>query len=220
MKIAVEDVLTLLHTAAHGTLATHSTVLAGYPYGTAVGYMADDAHCPVICVSALAEHTRNLRADPRVSLSVTQPGADDVQAAARLTLVGDAEPFIADETFIERYARHAPDVRQWLALDFTFIRIRPRRVRFIAGLGRMGWVESDDWLALPRLSVADETRLLQRANAVVPSDVCLLGIDRYGIDAVVHGRRGRWPLPGAPVTDAAIDACVLARVRTLGSSVE
>ncbi len=101
MKLHPEPALTLLHTCTHGTLATHSTTLPGYPFATAVPYVLDDRHRPILCISALAAHTKNLLADPRVSLSVVQPGADEVQDTARLTLVADAvriEPINAVST--------------------------------------------------------------------------------------------------------------------------
>jgi putative heme iron utilization protein len=63
----VEHAIHLLHEAAYGTLATHSAILPGYPYATVVPYVPDETQRPVVCLSALAEHTKNLLADSRVS---------------------------------------------------------------------------------------------------------------------------------------------------------
>ena len=55
----------LLHRCALGTLATHTREPQGFPYPTVVPFAPDASHRPVILVSGLAEHTRNLVADPR-----------------------------------------------------------------------------------------------------------------------------------------------------------
>jgi hypothetical protein len=199
VKILPEPALTLLHEAAYGALATHSTSLPGYPYATVVPYVVDECHRPVVCLSALAEHTRNVLADPRVSLSVLQPGAGDVQAAARLTLVADAEPFEPAPDFLARYLRYEPGAAQNLTLDCTFLRLNPKRIRFIAGFGQMGWIEAQTWADLPRLPAKDERERVREASQTVRSGVGVLGVDLFGIDYAVARRRHRQRFPGAPV---------------------
>ena len=44
-----------------------------------------------------AEHTKNVLADPRVSLYVVQSGTDEVQDTANLTLTASAEHFEPDK---------------------------------------------------------------------------------------------------------------------------
>lgn len=85
MKLSPEPAITLLHTCRYGTLVTQSATLIGDPFATALAHALDATHNPVLCISALAEHTKNVLADPRVSLSVVQPGADDVQDTVRRT---------------------------------------------------------------------------------------------------------------------------------------
>lgn len=70
MNIPAELLLHLLHRNAIGTLATHSRAPEGFPYPTAVPFAVDARHRPVVLVSALAEHTRNLAADPRAGFLV------------------------------------------------------------------------------------------------------------------------------------------------------
>ena len=67
----------------HGALSTLSRKLAGYPFGSSVPFVLDHAARPAILISRLAEHTRNIHADPRVSLLVHTPGVA-VQAATRI----------------------------------------------------------------------------------------------------------------------------------------
>ncbi|EKZ98357.1 pyridoxamine 5'-phosphate oxidase [Cupriavidus sp. HMR-1] len=196
----------LLHEAAFGTLATQSSVLAGYPYATVVPYVTDHAHQPVICISALAEHTKNLLADTRMSLSVLQPEVTDVQAASRLTIVGDAERFEPATALRDRYLRYEPGAERLLALDFAFFRLKPLKVRFIVGVGRMGWVEQADLDAVPTLPAQEEADLVSKMSRLVPQSVRVLGIDPLGVDVEINGRRHRHRLAGTAPIDEAIQA--------------
>ena len=199
-----EHAIHLLHEAAFGTLATHSAVMAGYPYATVVPYVPDYAHHPVICISALAEHTKNLLADARMSLSVVEPGATDVQAASRLTIVGEAERFEPDAALLDRYLRYEPGAERLLALDFAFFRLRPIKIRFIVGVGRMGWVEQADLDAMPRVSAHEETELMREMTRLVPPGVRVLGIDAHGADVEIDGFRKRQRFAGAATLTEAV----------------
>ena len=211
MKLPIEAVVHLLHSAPYATLATlttQSAQLPGYPYATVVPNVLDPNHCPLLLISALAEHTKNLLADPRVSLSVVDAEARDVQSAARLSLIGDVEPITPDAALQERYLRYQPEAAQYLQLDFLFFRIVPRRIRFIAGLGQMGWLESAEWTQLSTLAAQEEADLLQRLEPELPSSVELFGADCFGIDYAEDGRRSRFrcspgAAAGAPIASLA-----------------
>lgn len=206
MKLELAPVLKLLHSAQVSTLATQSLQMAGYPYATVVPNVLDEHHQPILMISALAEHTKNLLADPKVSISVTEPGITNVQDGQRLTLVGDAEQLEPSQELIARYLRYVPAAEQYLALDFMFFRILTKRLRYIGGVGKMGWVEADALDAVANLSLADETALLAEAEAVAPRNVTLLGIDPYGIDYVVDGFRDRQVLGEGNLKDVVLAA--------------
>ena len=63
---------TLAEQATHGTLCSLSLEPAGYPYGSLANYALDDDNSPIFLISDLAEHTANLKADPRSSLLITE----------------------------------------------------------------------------------------------------------------------------------------------------
>jgi putative heme iron utilization protein len=211
------DARRFLRTRRAGVLATVSERLAGYPFGSVLSFVLDADARPVFLASALAEHTRNLAADPRCSLFV-QEAAEDVQAAARLTLVGDCEPIDAAPPLVDRFLRYHPDGRQLLDLgDFTFHRIEPRAIRFIGGFGRIKWIELDGWRPAPHALPDAETDILEhmnddhadalvryaaRAGVTDAGDVRMIGIDLDGLDLRVDGMVVRVPFD-APVTDAA-----------------
>lgn len=181
MQIAIESVIQLLHEASHGVLSTNSTQLPGYPYGTAVPLVLDQEHRPVLLISALAEHTRNLMSDTRASLAVVGSGQRNVQDAARVTLVGRFEPFVPGQQLVDRYLRYQPAAAQYLQLDFSFFRLDIERARYIGGVGNMGWVEQVSWHKLDLLTPDEEVALLAMAKEL-PQGIRLLGIDAYGLD--------------------------------------
>ncbi|MEQ6289342.1 HugZ family protein [Vogesella sp. GCM10023246] len=181
MKIAVSDCLSLLHACANAALASHALSLPGYPFVTSVPLALGPDHAPWLLMSDLAEHCRNVRADGRVSLLLQRADGADVLAAERMTLLGDLQPAQPDADTLARLLRYCPDFADYLALgDFHFFRLQPRRVRFIGGFGRMGWVEEGDWQAAALLPAAREAELLTALQPL--SSLVLLGIDRYGLD--------------------------------------
>lgn len=180
--------------------------MPGYPYATLVPNVLDEQHRPILLISALAEHTKNLLADPKVSISVTETGIANVQDGQRLTLVGDAEQFEPSQELIARYLRYVPAAEQYLQLDFMFFRIVPKRLRYIGGVGKMGWVETVVLEAVNKLSLDDESSLLAEVETVAPRNVTLLGIDPYGIDYIADGFRDRQALEEGTLRDAVLAA--------------
>src|SRR5499426_824622 len=74
-----------------GMLSTLSRRHSGYPFGSLMPYALDRSGQPIFLISALAMHTRNLEADPRASLFVTESTAsEDPLAAGRITVMGEA----------------------------------------------------------------------------------------------------------------------------------
>lgn len=208
MKIPIELAIDLLHLATDGTLATHSETVLGYPFATAVPHVPDEAHRPVFCISRLAEHTRNILADPRVSYALTQPGAADVQTAPRMTMVGDVEPLEPSSAFVERFLRYQPSAESLLALDFSFFRLTPRRVRYIGGVGKMGRLEAADWHTLAALAPEEEQLALRELVASQRGRPRLLGVDRYGMDIEIGAQRQRHRFPNGPLGTQDIETTV------------
>jgi putative heme iron utilization protein len=102
----------------------------------------------LLLLSDLAEHTRNVRADPRASLFVQDGSSlDDPQAGARVTILGQVEP-VASEIELaaarERYVARHPQAADYLMLgDFRLYVLRVREARFIGGFGDMGWMDAE-----------------------------------------------------------------------------
>ena len=133
----------LLEQQRQGVLATLSVRHAGWPFTSLAPFALGPGGEPLLALSDLAEHTRNLRADARASLFIHDGGG---QAGARLTLLGQlvAVPAGAAEAVArERYvARHPASASYFAELaDFHLYRLEVTAARFIAGFGDMGWLD-------------------------------------------------------------------------------
>lgn len=181
----------------NGVLSTLSLRLEGFPFGSVAPFMLDHSGCPVILISTLAEHTRNIVADPRVSL-IVQPYSPDMQVVGRVTVLGQAQRLDDKSALGPRYLRFHPQAESHLAMhDFSFYRIEPVRIRFIGGFGRIHWVEPAQYL-LPTSALSEqEDSILTHMNldhaenlhaycrhvhGIEPTQATMIGIDPDGFD--------------------------------------
>jgi hypothetical protein len=134
----------LLETERQAVLATISARRAGWPFASLAPYATTQHGEPLLLLSELAEHTRNLRHDPRASLLVQDStSAEDPQAGARVTLLGTAEPVDADANSEaeQRYTTRHPQATEYFTLgDFHLWVLRVEEARFVNGFGDMGWL--------------------------------------------------------------------------------
>jgi heme iron utilization protein len=135
-----------------GVLSTVALDPPGYPFGSVATYALDERGRPVVFVSTMAEHTRNAAADPRASLLVAEPVAEesDPLAAGRATLIGDLIPVPDGERGAVRdlYLAANPASGSYIDFgDFGFWRLDVRSVRYVGGYGRMSWVDPGDYAA-------------------------------------------------------------------------
>ncbi|MCG5075854.1 HugZ family protein [Paraburkholderia tagetis] len=219
MKIPAHAPLHLLHQTSTGTLATHAREPHGFPYPTLLPFAPDARHRPVILVSRLAEHTRNLQDDSRAGFLVAQLSGEDVLNAPRMTLLGVFEPSDAEagadfdaEALARRYLRYHPDAARYLALgDFTFWTMRVERLRYIGGFGAMGWLDGADLDPLEPLAAGEEEALIRffETHPTRRDGLALLGVDRYGADLAIDGIRTRYVFE-APQSDTQSLHAVLA----------
>ena len=147
---------TLLAASRTGALATVA-LDGGFPFGSLVAYAVDGAGRPLLCLSDLAEHSRNLAVDPRASLmvsatgshSLSPGGAGDPLALARVTVLGSVVELRDDErsAALDAYRERHPDAFYAAFDDFRLYRLDVASVRYVGGFGRMSWVSADDHAA-------------------------------------------------------------------------
>lgn len=163
---AATEARALLLSAYQGVLSTHSKEMPGYPFGSVAPYCLDASGQPLLLISELAQHTKNLRSDARCSF-IVMAGGEDIQANARLTLVGECQPLPAPEieAAAARYYRYFPESRDFHKThDFHFFRLSAVRCRFIAGFGRIKWLEAAAVIRANVFSVDDEAGIVRHMN--------------------------------------------------------
>jgi heme iron utilization protein len=200
-RSAAEEARTVVASTNAGALASLSDGCDPWSSLVVFGTLPDGA--PVLLLSTMAEHGRNLRRDPRASLSIADPAAaDDPLEGARVTLAGR----VVQPSGARRRAALAAHVAavpgaelyaEWE--DFTLWVLEVERVRWVGGFARMDSVSAADYAAAePDPTVPAAARavahlnddhgdaLLAMARGLgghpdATSATCT-AIDRYGLD--------------------------------------
>jgi hypothetical protein len=138
------EALELIGSSRRGVLCTLLPG-GGEPYGSLVDILPLPDGDAVLFLSGLAEHRKNLDADPRGSLLIGPAiGSPDALTQPRATIVGSAERLEDRAEFRDLYLAAHPASAAFIDFpDFAFYRLRAARVRYIAGFGRMGWIPKD-----------------------------------------------------------------------------
>lgn len=181
-----------------GVLSTLSLDVEGYPFGSVVPYCLSEKVEPVILISNIAQHTKNINANSKVSLTIFDKNKNDVQANGRITYIGDAikddDPYLKD-----KYINNISDSIKYFEFhDFSIYKIVLKKVRFIDGFGKIYWVDPQDFiLENPLKSV--ENRIINHMNNdhldslikycnfyknIETSDAKMIGIDSEGFDVL------------------------------------
>jgi putative heme iron utilization protein len=129
----------LLRRRRQGALATLIAGTGG-PYCSLVNLASHPDGTPILLISRLAVHTRNILTDPRVSLMLDERAPGDPLEGARIMLQGRAEPVGKEELELvrQRYLAAHPSAEGFVDFaDFCFFRIMPSGVHLVAGFGRI-----------------------------------------------------------------------------------
>jgi hypothetical protein len=132
-KLAAKKLLREARSGAVATLMPDS----GDPYCSLVNVATDPSGAPVMLLSQLAIHTKNLLADNRLSLMLDERKAGDPLQGARVMLMGQCSKN-ADSSAASSYLRRHPEAEQFAGFgDFAYYRMTIERVHLVAGFGRI-----------------------------------------------------------------------------------
>ena len=155
----------LLRRSRQGALATLMTA-SGDPYCSLVNVASHADASPILLISRLALHTRNILADSRVSLMLDERAAGDPLEGARIMLAGRAEEAASDQADIlrRRYLNAHPSAQAFVEFkDFSFFRIVLSEAHLVAGFGRIIDLRPEQFLT----DVSDAEELLQAEQGAV-----------------------------------------------------
>jgi putative heme iron utilization protein len=137
-------VRTLVRGLDRAALATALPIDGGiWPYASLVLVAVDHDLSPLLLLSDLAEHTKALKADARVSLLFDGTvGLDQPLTGPRVTLVGRAEP-TTDERLKARFLARHPDSTMYAGFrDFHLYRVAVERAHLVGGFGKIRWIDA------------------------------------------------------------------------------
>jgi len=155
----------LLRRSRQGALATLMTG-SGDPYCSLVNVATHPDGSPILLISRLAVHTRNILDDSRVSLMLDERAEGDPLEGSRIMLMGRAEEAVASDEDIlrRRYLNTHPSAERFVEFqDFSFYRIRPSAIHLVAGFGRIVDLKPEQFLT----DISDAGALLQSEQEAI-----------------------------------------------------
>jgi putative heme iron utilization protein len=110
---------------------------SGDPYCSLVNVATESSGAPLLLLSTLALHTKNMLADNRVSLMLDERKDGDPLEGARVMLMGTAAA-TDDPAARTAYLRRHPEAEMFANFgDFAFYRMEIKRAHLVAGFGRI-----------------------------------------------------------------------------------
>lgn len=184
----------------------------GWPYASLVLVAVDHDLSPILLLSDLAEHSKAIAADNRVSLLFDgTAGLDQPLTGPRASLLGRAAR-TDDDRLKQRFLAHHPDADMYADFkDFKFYRVAIERAHLVGGFGKIRWLPADELIpAALRDSIsafgvaereivghmnADHSEAVQlyatRLLGLAAGDWKMTGIDAEGLDLRRAGEVGR-----------------------------
>jgi putative heme iron utilization protein len=148
---AARDLIRGLDRAVLSTaLPAPPAAAAAWPYGSLVLVAADHDLSPLLLISSLAEHTRAIARDARVSLLLDgTAGLAQPLAGPRLSVLGRAA--LSDDGRLRaRFLARHPEAALYASFaDFALYRVVIERAQFVGGFGRIHWIAAGALLAAP-----------------------------------------------------------------------
>lgn len=153
----------LLREGRSGALAT-LVPGSGDPYCSLVNVATRVDGAPLLLLSKLALHTKNILADGRVSLMLDERKEGDPLEGARVMLMGTCAA-TSDSSASTAYLRRHPEAETFASFaDFAFYRMEIVRAHLVAGFGRIVDLRPQDILT----DTADAQTLIEtEAEAIV-----------------------------------------------------
>lgn len=210
---APDEARRLVRRARWATLATLMPG-TGAPYASLVTVATDADGTPLVLISRLAIHTRNIEADNRVSILFSDVGEGDPFIHPRISVSAVAHKAAGDERVARRFLARHPDAAMYAGFaDFSFYRLEPAHAHLVAGFGRivdlprselvLDLSGSDDLLSTEEEAVGhvnadhpDTVRLYATVLLGLPDGAWrMTGIDPEGCDLAAGDLTGRLVFP-------------------------
>ncbi|XP_031489115.1 uncharacterized protein LOC116256776 [Nymphaea colorata] len=220
----VDEVRTMLDNNLRGVLSTFSQKHEGYPSGSLVDFTCDGSGSPILSISSLSVHMKNLMSNPKCCLLVTRDPEDKSELV--VTLYGDAIFVPEEKRDVVRslYLKRHPEAF-WVDFgDFKFMTIEPKAVHYVSGVAtaflRSGEFTGEEYKAakVDQISQfskpisshmnrdhADDTKaIVQYSTSIKVEFAHMLDVDSHGFN-VKAGYQGNTFVLRIPFPRRAVD---------------
>jgi len=188
-RLAAKKLLREARSAALATLMAGS----GDPYCSLVNVATTPDGAPILLLSKLALHTKNILVDPRVSLMLDERKEGDPLQGARVMLMGRLAA-TADAVARAAYLRRQPEAEMFAGFaDFAFYRMEIVRAHLVAGFGRIVDLTAQDVLTD---TVGAEALLEAEAGAIAHMNADHAEACRFYATKLLGGPDGAWKCVG------------------------
>ena len=188
----------LMRASSTAAMATMRAEDGPWPYASFVTVACDHDATPILLFSELAEHTKDIDQEPKVSVLFTGAGevSGDPLAQPRVSVLGRAVR--SDEPrHRERFLAHHEDARDYAGFrDFHFYKLEVARAHLVAGFGRVHWIGAEKLLyrgGFEALAAAEQ-EIVAHMNADHAEAVRLYAEKLLGLAA--RGDGNAWRMTG------------------------
>jgi hypothetical protein len=217
----------LMRGAITASLATWLPKDAGTPYVSLSTVACDLDGTPLLLMSGLAEHSRNVAADARSALLFCDSRQrQDPLAGPRVTAMGRLVQSVDRRQRRRFLARHPAAARYADFGDFALYRLDLKAAHLVAGFGKVAWFNAETLLLAEGTGLeSDEEGLVAELNARPAAELTDLaghqaegepwqvtGCDAEGIDLRTGGDTARHEFRG-PLASAVAIRRALGRLR-------
>ncbi|MGF1474230.1 MAG: HugZ family protein [Geminicoccaceae bacterium] len=203
----------LLRSTPMVSLSTLDREIGAAPYASLQAVAVDHDGGPILLMSQLSDHTKNLQADPRAALLFDGSGGHEHRMAGpRLTVQGRIEADEQPAHRVTRYLSRHPGAEMYHRFgDFGWYRMTVERAHLVGGFSQAFWLAGEDLIAaLPESYglIAAEPEILEHMNqdhmdavqlyasgvAGAPKgDWRMTAVDGFGFDLGAHNHILRIP---------------------------
>jgi putative heme iron utilization protein len=136
----------LMRACRSATIATSMDGEGGRAYAALVTTAVACDGSPLLLLSQLSEHTRNLKADPRAALLFEAASRRrNPQTGPRVTVIGRIEKS-DNPADGRRFLAHHPDAQMYAGFaDFGFYRMTVEKAHYVGGFARAIWITGADF---------------------------------------------------------------------------
>lgn len=148
------------------SLATTMSGQNGQPYASLVLVAFDHDAAPILLISRLAEHTKNLISNDRASLLCDGTiGFAEPLTGPRVSLLGRAVK-TEDPRHRARFLARHPSAEMYAGFgDFAFYQLAIERAHIVAGFGKIHWLDDYTYAGETQTLIDAEAGILEHMNA-------------------------------------------------------